>query len=240
MVYNILFSNYGIVEKLLLLAAFVLCAVFAICLHEFAHGFAAEKMGDNTARIEGRLTLNPMRHFDPLGLAMFLLVGFGFARPVPINPYNFRNYRKGMLWTSFAGVIANFMQMLAGFGMMIGFGTLFITYGGGTNGVYYLLYFLFYFSLYVTLLNAALIAFNLLPIYPLDGFRVVETLTPHNNGYVRFMRQYGQYILIGIVLIGFLLERLNVPYGNIFGLYLGSIQDGILKLYTMIMGGILG
>ncbi|MBO4472251.1 MAG: site-2 protease family protein [Clostridia bacterium] len=111
MVYRILFNSaYDALEKILLLLAFVITAMFAISLHEYAHGFAAYKMGDPTAKIQGRLTLNPISHFEPIGLIMFLLVGFGFARPVPINPYNFTKLRKGMLLTSFAGVIANLIQ----------------------------------------------------------------------------------------------------------------------------------
>ena len=238
MVYKILFSAYDALQKILLLIAFVASAMFAIALHEYAHGFAAYKMGDPTAKMQGRLTLNPIAHFDPLGLVMFLVVGFGFARPVPINPYNFDKLKKGMLWTSFAGVIANLIQALIGFAMMVGFGYLFYTVTAG-KAVYYLLFFLFYFSLYATLLNAVLIAFNLLPIFPLDGFRVVETLAPR-SAYVAFMRRSGQYILIGIVLLGFMFERIGLSQFNIFGQYLSAVQKGILKLFTMIMEGVLG
>ena len=129
---------------------------------------------------------------------------------------------------------------MIGFGLLIGFGYLFFTYLGAKTALYYLFFFLFYFALYATLLNAVLIAFNLLPIFPLDGFRVVESLTPFNNGYVRFMRRYGQYILIAIVLVGFLLERVGIPEGNIFGMYLSAVQKGIVKLFYLIMGGVLG
>ena len=239
MVYRILFSSaYSAVEKILLLIAFLLSATLAICLHEFAHGFAAYKLGDPTAKINGRLTVNPLSHFEPIGLLMFLLVGFGFARPVPINPYNFRNYRKGMLITAFAGVTANLLQAIVGFGLMIGFGYAYFT-TEATGALSYLLFFLFNFSLYLTLLNAVLIAFNLLPIYPLDGFHVVESLTPYNNPYVRFMHRYGQYILIGIVAIGFLFERIGFPQGDLFGSYLSWIQNGIIDLFYKIMGGLL-
>ena len=239
MVYRILFSStYSAVEKVLLLVAFLLSATLAISLHEFAHGFAAYKLGDPTAKLNGRLTVNPVAHFEPIGLLMFLLVGFGFARPVPINPNNFENYRKGMLVTAFAGVTANLLQALAGFGMMVGFGYLFFT--GATSGaLYYLLFFLFEFSLFMTLLNAVLIAFNLLPIFPLDGFRVVEALSRTENAYIRFMRRYGSYILIGIVVIGFFFDRINIPQGDVFGMYLSAVQNGILKLFYKIMGGLL-
>jgi len=246
MVWNILFGNGNAIHKVLLLAAFVFSAIFAISLHEVAHGFAAYKMGDATAKVQGRLTLNPVAHFDPLGLAMFLLVGFGFAKPVPVNPYNFKNLRKGMLLVSFAGVIANLILALISFGFMIGFGYAglskfgfaFTGYYLEGNALYYFLFFLYYFSVFACLLNAVLIAFNLLPIYPLDGFRVVESLAPYDNGYVRFMRRYGQYILIGIVLLGFFFRRVGIPQADIFGQYLSLVQRGILELFELIMGGL--
>ena len=240
MVYNILFSSaYSPVQKILLLVAFVASVIFAISLHEVAHGYAALKMGDPTAKVQGRLTLNPLAHFEPIGLLMFVIVGFGFARPVPVNPYNYRNLRKGTLVVSFAGVTANLIQSVIAFGLMIGFGYALIASATASAFVQYLLYCLYHFSLFACLLNAVLIAFNLLPIYPLDGFHVVEALTPYGNGYVRFMRRYGQYILIGIVLIGFLFERVGLPQANIFGRYLSAVQDGILALFNKIMGAIL-
>ena len=240
MVYRILFSSaYNALEKILLLLAFIASAMFAISLHEYAHGFVAYKMGDPTAKLQGRLTLNPISHFEPFGLIMFLLVGFGFARPVPINPYNFRDIRKGMLFTSFAGVLTNLLQALVGFGMMLGFGYLFFT--AATDGaLYYLLFFLYSFALYATLLNAVLIAFNLLPIYPLDGFRVIESLSRTENAYIRFMRRYGQFILIGIVLLGFFFDRIGLSQFDIFGQYLSLVQRGILELFEMIMKGAIG
>ena len=239
MIIKILFSSNSAAQKILQLIAFLSSAYLAICLHEFAHGFAAYKLGDPTAKINGRLTMNPLAHFEPFGLIMFLLVGFGFARPVPIDPRNFRDVRKGLLITAFAGVTANFMQMLIGFGMMLGFGYAFYLYYQVNAAVYYLLYFLKVFSVYWTLLNAVLIAFNLLPIFPLDGFRVLESLCRRPNGYIRFMRRYGSYVLIGIVVVGFLFERLNIPQGNIFGMYLSSVQNGIVRLaYKILPDGV--
>ena len=242
MVYRILFSStYSPVEKILLLVAFLLSATLAICLHEFAHGFAAYKMGDPTAKLNGRLTINPLVHFEPIGLLMFLLVGFGFARPVPVDPYNFRDQRKGMLITAFAGVAANLLQAIVGFGMMIGFGYALVTASATVNSaVYYLMYFLYQFSLFWTLLNVVLIAFNLLPIFPLDGFRVVEALSRTENAYIRFMRRYGSFILIGIVVIGFFFDRIGIPQGDVFGTYLSTVQGWIMQLYFKIMGGLLG
>ncbi|MGB4214826.1 MAG: site-2 protease family protein, partial [Dethiobacteria bacterium] len=82
--------------------------LLAITVHEYAHGRVAYHFGDATAKWHGRLTLNPLRHLDPIGTITLLLFGFGWAKPVPVNPYNFRDYRSGMLWVSFAGPLANF------------------------------------------------------------------------------------------------------------------------------------
>ena len=241
MIYSLLFSStLEFWEKLLRIVGFLSAATIAICFHEYAHAYAAYKLGDPTAKDNDRLTLNPLVHFEPVGLIMFLLVGFGFARPVPVNPNNFRDYRKGLLITSFAGVFANLIQAIIGFGLMVGFGYLYFGYNTEITALYYVFYFIFFFSLYWTLLNAALIAFNLLPIFPLDGFRVLESLCKRENGYIRFMRKYGSYVLIGIVVIGFFFERIGIPEANIFGQYLSAVQNGIMKLFYKIMGGVLG
>ena len=95
------------IEFTRLLASF-LVVVVVLSLHEFAHAFVAYKCGDPTAKFSGRMTLNPLRHFDPIGMLMFAVVGFGWAKPVPINPNNFKNYRSGTFWTSAAGIIMNY------------------------------------------------------------------------------------------------------------------------------------
>lgn len=238
MIYNILFSSYEAIYKILLILAFIFSAMIAISFHEFSHGFVAYKMGDDTAKISGRLTLNPVEHFEPFGLVMFALIGFGWAKPVPINPNNFRELRKGLLLTSFAGVIANFILCFCSFWLMVGFGYLMVT-KTLAKFVYYIVFFLFYFALYSCLLNVALIAFNLLPIYPLDGFRVIESLTPFGNRYVVFMHKYGKYILIGIVLLGVIFERIGVPQANLFGEYLTWLQESLLRLYYKLMEAII-
>ena len=92
-----------------LLAQF-LAVMVVISFHEFAHAYAAYKCGDPTAKFAGRMTLNPVKHFDPLGVIMFAFAGFGWAKPVPINPNNFDNYKKGCLWTAAAGVLMNYVM----------------------------------------------------------------------------------------------------------------------------------
>ena len=87
----------------------ILAVIFVLCPHEWGHAFAATKCGDGTAKAYGRLTLNPIKHLDPLGFVCCALVGFGWAKPVPINPYNFKNYRKGLFLTAIAGVLVNYL-----------------------------------------------------------------------------------------------------------------------------------
>ena len=106
LIYQI-FTSGNFVSGLLMLLAIVIVGAFAIMLHEVAHGYAAYLNGDFTAKYAGRLTLNPLKHFDILGTIMMLIVGFGWAKPVPIDSRNFTNYRKGMLMTSLAGVTMN-------------------------------------------------------------------------------------------------------------------------------------
>ena len=93
-----------------LLASF-LAVMVVITLHEFSHAFIAYKCGDPTAKWAGRMTLNPVKHFDPLGIVMFALAGFGWAKPVPVNPNNFKHYRSGSFWTSAAGIIMNYFRV---------------------------------------------------------------------------------------------------------------------------------
>ena len=100
-----------------LLAAFI-AVTLIISFHEFAHAYAAYKCGDPTAKFAGRMTLNPAKHFDPLGIVMFALAGFGWAKPVPVNPRNFKNYRWGSFWTAIAGVLCNFLFALLFFAVL--------------------------------------------------------------------------------------------------------------------------
>ena len=100
--------GYKIIEYM----ALFLAVLIVLPIHEFAHAYAAVKCGDNTPKFSGRLTLNPLAHFDVLGLLMIIFVRFGWAKPVPINPYNFRNRRRGYFWTSIAGVLSNYLTAI--------------------------------------------------------------------------------------------------------------------------------
>ncbi len=179
-----------------LLASF-LAVIVVLSFHEFAHAFVAYKCGDPTAKYSGRMTLNPVKHFDPLGVVLFAIAGFGWAKPVPINPNNFDNYRKGCFWTSAAGVITNYLMAFLFYPIFILVLNFLLPVVAGTYAEFFF-YFLFYY-LFVYSLNFCV--FNLLPLYPLDGFRIMDALNKKRGKIYWFLRQYGHYILLGLILL---------------------------------------
>lgn len=168
-----------------LVKALVLCT--AIPVHEFAHAFAADKMGDHTAKNMGRLTVNPVAHFDIMGSIMMVLCGFGWAKPVPINPRNFKNPKLGMAISSLAGPVSN---LILAYLFMIIYKILFYT--GVTSSVSWI------FS-YMVLLNIGLATFNLIPVPPLDGSRIA-TLFLSEEKYFKLMR-YENIIFIALIAV---------------------------------------
>ncbi|MEG1509574.1 MAG: site-2 protease family protein [Clostridia bacterium] len=215
------------------LITYVSAILLAIVVHEWAHGFIALKNGDETAKMYGRLTLNPLKHFDPFGLIMFFVVGIGWAKPVPINSNNFKNYRKGIFTVAIAGVCANLI-MTFGAGALIAITLLIVENVGISNAFSEVFFTMIYrFLFYSLVINVSLIAFNLLPIFPLDGFRIVEAFSKTENKYITFMRRYGIFVLFGFILISDILGMIN-PYLDIFGMYVGSIQRGIFWIISKI------
>ena len=185
------------VSTLLLIAPPIL---IALTFHECAHAYAAYRYGDDTAKQLGRLSLNPLRHLDPLGTIMIFLVHFGWAKPVPVNPYRLRNPRKDMLWISAAGPLANMVLALVS-GLLLRF---LFTIGGTpdyhTGTVMGLFMFMVVMSLQI---NLALAIFNILPIAPLDGSKILAGLLPVGFGkFIRVLERYGPFILIGLIIIG--------------------------------------
>jgi len=144
--------------------------VMAVTVHEVAHGYAAYRLGDPTAANEGRLTLNPIRHIDPIGALMIVLIGFGWARPVPVNPYYFRKPMKGMMWVALAGPASNLVLAIACALMLRG--VLFLP-----GDVVQPLFRFFQFGI---IINVVLAAFNMIPVPPLDGSRLVAYLLPRD------------------------------------------------------------
>jgi len=188
-----------------LLAQFLAVTV-VLTFHEFAHAYAAYKCGDPTAKYAGRLTLNPTKHFDLIGLLTFALVGFGWAKPVPINPNNFDNYKKGCLWTSAAGVLMNYVMAFVLYPVFVLVTYYILPIFSGK----YMALFLFYLFFALYRFSLSFCVFNLLPFYPLDGFRIIDATAKKRGKVYWFLRQYGYYILLGLILISFLAER--IPY----------------------------
>lgn len=230
MIFNIIRSEGTVQDKFIQVISFLIAIIMAIVLHEMAHGLVALFNGDRTAKEMGRLTVNPVKHLDWTGVLMFLFVGIGWARPVPINPNNFKKPKLGIITTALAGVMMNFIVSLVSFGVMLAMGAIILKVTNISSFLNVLVLFVYNIAFYGTLINIALIAFNLLPLYPLDGFRVIEVLTPPNNKFVVFMRRYSLYIFIGLIFIGI------IPQLDVLSMYVGAVQSLILKLFFAIFG----
>ena len=228
MIFNVLYSANSPEERFVLICAVLLSVVIAIVMHELAHGYVALLQGDYTAKMQGRLTFNPVKHFDVFGFCMMLFAGFGWAKPVPINPYNFRKYRKGLFLVSIAGVVTNIILALVFFVIFV-----FIVPMLASNTLFY--QFLYYFSLYSITLNLSLAAFNLLPVYPLDGFRIIESFTRPYNKFCVFMRRYGMYVFLGLIALSYVSSFMGIPQLDIISIYTRSIKNFILNLFYLIV-----
>ena len=180
------------------LLIYIIPLLFAITLHEAAHGWVASKLGDHTARMMGRVTLDPTKHIDPIGtiaIPLVLLLSssgfiFGWAKPVPINFNALRNGKNGIIWVALAGPGANiFMAICWLFVMIIAINmNIALLIEMGRIGI---------------LVNCVLAVFNLLPIPPLDGSRVISALLPNRLAYqYNQLEQYGLYILLGLMFLG--------------------------------------
>lgn len=225
-------------RDIFLCAVAVLCAIMvAIMVHEIAHGYVAKLNGDPTAQMMGRLSFNPVRHFDIWGVLMFLLVGFGWAKPVPVDPRNFKNLRKGIFTVSIAGVAANFLTAIAS-GGLIGLLMSIVPKLNLTDGstASMLIFLISQFLIVSLILNIALIVFNLLPIYPLDGFRIVESFSRSDSKFVSFMRSNGIYVLFGLLIIGRFLGSFS-PYLDPLGMYLSFMNNLLFRLISRIFIG---
>lgn len=204
-------NNY-LIDFLIVLPA----VLIAISFHEFAHAAAAYAMGDPTAKNEGRLSVNPAKHIDPIGLLMLMIARFGWAKPVPVNENNFKNRTMGSLLVSIAGIGMNILIAIVAFIILHFTQNLFQNYA--------------YFEVMSSIIriNIAFAAFNLLPVPPLDGSKILVTLLPSKYRYMVYKYEnYGTVILILLLITGTLGIVLN-PIVNVIIAFITSIINFIL------------
>jgi len=191
--------------------------LIALPAHEYAHAYAAYKMGDPTARNLGRMTINPLKHLDPVGFIMLLFAHFGWAKPVPVNSRNFRNYKLGETVVSLAGVTMNLLLAFIFSGVFV---LVFLILGVANDALMIIAY-------YIIVINLNLMLLNLLPIYPLDGYHVFRLLLAKRispNFFIQYER-YGYIILIVLVFSGAL--------GALFEYVVPPIMEAMLNFFML-------
>ena len=198
----------------------------AIPVHEAAHAYVADKLGDPTARYMGRLTINPMAHFDLMGSVAMIVCGIGWAKPVPINPRNFRDQKKGMAISAAAGPISNII--VAVISLAAAKLLLYISYAAGANTVVSTLFTIFRSMCFI---NISLAIFNLIPIPPFDGSRIFNYFLP-DKFYFKIM-EYERYIFLGLLIVLFT-GILDFPLSILSNIVFNAIDK--LTMFVDIIG----
>ena len=175
---------------------FIISLLISLTVHELAHAYTSFKLGDSTAKIDGRISLNPLHHIDPYGFLAILIVGFGWAKPVMMNPYNFKNYRDGIFFTALAGPLSNVVMAIIGM-LIFNIKLPFIAQE--------------FLSVFINI-NIILASFNILPIPPLDGYKVFSRVLSDKLYYQAefYERKYG-FIILMVFLISGLLRTIWFP-----------------------------
>ncbi len=203
--------------------------LFALSVHELAHGWTANKLGDHTARNFGRLSLNPLRHIDPFGFIALLFVGFGWAKPVPVNSRYFKKPRRDMALTAIAGPVANLLSAF-----VFGFVYVFVeklcinylteNYLVITDSTLQLLQAVLSIAYGFVIINISLAIFNLIPIPPLDGSRLIDSFLPRNL-YILY-HKYEQYISLALMAILIFTDVIS----NLLGYAAGFVESILLYI----------
>ncbi|MEE0060529.1 MAG: site-2 protease family protein [Acutalibacteraceae bacterium] len=209
MLYSLLNGGFSIQNALMHILAVSFIVFLVMPLHEFAHGFVAYKLGDKTAKNMGRLRFSPSAHIDPIGALMILLVGFGWAKPVPVNPRNFKNPKVGMAITAVAGPVSNLLAALVG-GLFVN-GLIALVYNVSMpEFMYTVLNLIYTFFSYFLSVNISLAVFNLIPIPPLDGSKILFAFLPDKLVYkiYQYERQFNTALIL-LIALGALTGPLN-------------------------------
>lgn len=222
---------FNIDPMILVVRVIIICTTLPI--HEYAHGWMAHKLGDDTAISQGRLDLNPIRHIDPFGAILLLLTGFGWAKPVPVNPTRFSrkvSMRGGMALTALAGPVANILLALAIMLLL----KLLLFVAAIASAASQMIYIALYILQLMISLNVSLAVFNLLPVPPLDGYNVLSYFLPGKITYT--IARYSSFIFIALLLVLSYTNVLTVPisfFTNIIYTLLDKVtffMDLLLKL----------
>ncbi|HHV45016.1 MAG TPA: site-2 protease family protein [Firmicutes bacterium] len=198
----------------------VLAVLFAISVHEYAHGFVSYKLGDPTPRLEGRLSLNPLVHLDPIGTLMLVIFRFGWAKPVLVNPRYYENPRLGTVYVSLAGPAANVLTAY-----LFALARWLLFYFLGSFGLlprvdFFVLALLHFFFSINIVINLGLAAFNLLPVPPLDGSKILAGVLPYRYRRVLYsLEQYGPVILVLLLVTG-IAGRIALPLARLLGYFI--------------------
>lgn len=219
--------NMNIIEVLYLVPVILISLSF----HEFSHAFVSYMLGDPTAKNQGRLTLNPMKHLDAFGTIMMLIARFGWAKPVPINPMYYKNRKSGTMIVSLAGPVSNvFLAVIFSFPLLY----INAKYGSQDINSFSLNAIIFNLSLSFFINNLRLAVFNILPVPPLDGSKILSGILPQRQYFT--LMQYENYIGIGFLILMFVFPGfLNRILGPIVNLLIGVIQTIVNPIIKMLI-----
>lgn len=226
MLFDLIGGKLSTINAIVYILSALVVIFLTMPIHEFAHSFAAYKLGDRAQRYSGRLTLNPFAHIDYVGALSILLVGFGWAKPVSVNPYYFKNKKVGMAATALAGPLAN---LVVAFLSMFFCNLLYIFLYGHTRVIAF--YYIALFFNYVATINISLAVFNLIPLPPLDGSKILMIILP-DRIYFKVM-EYERYIYF-ILLILLITGAISGPIGSLTGMVYNTFNYITALPFTLI------